>query len=405
MSESDEWVESREAPETSQLTVVSGDSQDEQANDPEANDPEANDPEVGTDDTEDEDLRALTAELRAAADKLERRLMGGERKLKRREVAAGAGVSMLSARKLWRALGFPNVGDDEVAFTVGDLEGLQTVVDMVRRDVVSEDVAISLTRAIGQTMDRLVVWQAETLVEHLAASRGLDDLKARELLVTELDTVVTPLQNMMVYAWRRELASAVGRLSVRAADGLAQKNRREWYDEGLPLARAVGFADLVSFTRLSQGMEPAKLAQLVQRFETLTYNIIATGGGRVIKTVGDEVFFAAETPEAGAEIALSLAEQIGGDPDLPHARVSLVWGRILSRLGDIFGSTVNLAARLTAVAEPGTVLMDASTAATLGPDERFVLLPQPSRTLQGFGSVNTVQLARGRGGGIDIDLE
>lgn len=395
MSESDDWVESRDAPETSQLTAVSG--EDRATPEP--------DPPVGTENVDDDELRELTANLRAAADKLERRLMGGERQLNRREVADRAGVSMLSARRLWRALGFPNVADDEVAFTVGDLEGLQTVVDMVRRDVVSEDVAISLTRAIGQTMDRLVVWQAETLVEHLATSRGIDDITARELLVTELDGVVTPLQNMMVYAWRRELASAVGRLSVRAADGLAQKNRHEWYDEGLPLARAVGFADLVSFTRLSQGMEPRKLAKLVQRFETLTYNIIAAGGGRVIKTVGDEVFFAAESPESGAEIALSLAEQIGADSDLPHARVSLVWGRILSRLGDIFGSTVNLAARLTAVAEPGTVLMDASTAATLGPDERFVLLPQPSRSLQGFGNVNTVQLARGRGEGIDIDLE
>ena len=49
----------------------------------------------------------LSAE-RIAAKSLEARLLGGERKLRRREVAAGAGLSLLSARKLWRALGFPN---------------------------------------------------------------------------------------------------------------------------------------------------------------------------------------------------------------------------------------------------------------------------------------------------------
>ena len=52
----------------------------------------------------------LSAE-RLAAKALEARLLGGDRKLRRREVAAGAGLSLLSARKLWRALGFPNFGD------------------------------------------------------------------------------------------------------------------------------------------------------------------------------------------------------------------------------------------------------------------------------------------------------
>ncbi len=46
---------------------------------------------------------------RLAAKALEARLLGGERKLRRREVAAGAGLSLLSARKLWRALGFPEL--------------------------------------------------------------------------------------------------------------------------------------------------------------------------------------------------------------------------------------------------------------------------------------------------------
>ncbi|WGW10732.1 adenylate/guanylate cyclase domain-containing protein [Saxibacter everestensis] len=358
---------------------------------------------VAGDDTDQD--RRLISDLRAAADKLEQRLIGGERSLRRREVASNAGVSLLSARKLWRALGFPDVDDDAVAFTDADSRGLERMAGLVRSGVIDEPTAISLTRAIGHTMDRLVVWQAETLVEYLAGARDLDDAEARKIMIAELEKLVDPLEDMLVYAWRRELASAIGRLNVRAEAGLMRDGRTDWYDESMPLARAVGFADLVSYTRLSQQMEPRQLAQLVQRFQALTHDVIATGNGRVVKTVGDEVFFAAESPESGAEIALSLAERIGADPDLPDARVSVVWGRVLSRLGDIFGSTVNLAARLTAIAEPGTVLTDASTAAALRNNDRYIPLPQASHVLQGFGSINTVVLARGRGQGLDIDFD
>ncbi len=65
----------------------------------------------------------------------------------------------------------------------------------------------------------------------------------------------------------------------------------------------------------------------------------------------------------------------------------MVWGRLLSRLGDIYGPTVNLAARLTSLAEPGTVLTDAITANTLRNDERFVLTAQEITSVRGFGDI------------------
>ena len=100
-------------------------------------------------------------------------------------------------------------------------------------------------------------------------------------------------------------------------------------------------------------MSERTLAQMVQRFEQTCAKIIAVGGGHLVKTVGDEVLFNAETPEAGADIGLALSQALSEDPVLPSARVSVVWGRVLSRLGDIYGPTVNLAARLTALADPG----------------------------------------------------
>ena len=81
----------------------------------------------------------------------------------------------------------------------------------------------------------------------------------------------------------------------------------------------------------------------------------------------------------------------------------MVWGRILSRLGDIYGPTVNLAARLTTLADPGTVLVDSMTAAALSLDDRFVLIPQEVQHVRGFGDIHPVVLARGRGKGLVVD--
>ena len=119
--------------------------------------------------------------------------------------------------------------------------------------------------------------------------------------------------------------------------------------------------------------------------------------------VGDEVLYVAETPAAGAEISLALAQAFTEDEILPEARVAMVWGRILSRLGDIYGPTVNLAARLTSLADPGTVLIDSMTASALDQDERFVLLPQPSENVRGFGEIHPVLLKRGQGKGLVLD--
>jgi len=348
---------------------------------------------------------AMSAE-RLAMKALEARLLGGERKLRRREVAAGAGLSLLSARKLWRALGFPNFGDEDVAFTERDQAALSTVVDLVRAGKLTEEAAISVTRSIGQMTDRMVVWQIEALVEDMVHEQGVTDAVARKRLVNELPALVDALEEVLVYSWRRQLNAGVQRLAVRAEAGLqASEEGREGDEDDapLPLARAVGFADLVSYTSLSRRMNEKTLARLVQRFENKCAEIISVGGGRLVKTVGDEVLYIAETPAAGAEISLALAEAFTEDEILPEARVAMVWGRILSRLGDIYGPTVNLAARLTTLADPGTVLVDSMTASALEHDERFVLIPQAPENVRGFGEINPVRLTRGRGKGLVLD--
>lgn len=348
-------------------------------------------------------------ESKAAVQALERTLLGSERGLRRREAARRGGLSLLSSRKVWRALGFPNLTDDDVWFTEQDSEALRVLSTMVLEEKVTEEAALSLVRSIGQMTDRMVVWQVEALVEDMVVHGGMTDAAARRQLLHLLPDLIDAIEKLLVYSWRRQMNAAVQRLAMRVErpDGSTATGPTD--DDGassiLPLARGVGFADLVSYTSLSRQMNERTLANLVQRFEQRCAEVIAVGGGRLIKTIGDEVMFLAESPQGGAQISLALSRAIRDDPELPQARVAFVWGRVLPRMGDIYGPTVNLASRLVALTDPGSVLLDASTAAVLSGDDRFILLPQATRNVRGFGDVQPVALSQGVGPGLEVDFE
>ncbi len=133
---------------------------------------------------------------------------------------------------------------------------------------------------------------------------------------------------------------------------------------------------------------------LVQRFEGLASDVVTAGGGRVVKTVGDEVLFTADAPAAAALIALELSEQMAVDDVVPDVRVGLAHGEVLRSLGDVYGPTVNLASRLTAMAQPGTVLTDPGTGEILAEQPDLVLVPQRDRQVRGFGLMGTLLVAR-----------
>ena len=269
-------------------------------------------------------------ESQAAVRHLDSLLLGSQRNLRRREAAHEADLSSASARKIWRALGFPNLSDDDVYFTNEDVRALKLVSSLVQDDKLSEEAALSLARSVAQLTDRMVVWQIEALVEDMVAHRDMTDARARRELLTLLPDLLQPLEQLLDYAWRRQLSAAVQRLAMRGErpDGSTVILHDAAPDVGasaLPLARGVGFADLVSYTSLSRQMNERTLANLVQRFEKRCAEVISIGGGRVIKTIGDEVMFLSETPEGGAQISLALARIIKEDPLLPQARVAFVW--------------------------------------------------------------------------------
>src|SRR5919107_2699230 len=194
-------------------------------------------------------------EPRANREELERAILGETPGLTREAVAEAAGVALGQARRLWRALGFPDVGN-AAAFTDADLTALGTLVRAVEQGAIDFDTAVRLTRAVGQTMARLADWQVATLsarVEQLeAGDEATGSRLGSALRLTE--QVGVPFESLLVYSWRRHLAAAVARVEALGAS-----------DSDLhTVTLTVGFADLVSFTQLTNGLGEEDLAELVE---------------------------------------------------------------------------------------------------------------------------------------------
>jgi adenylate cyclase len=335
-------------------------------------------------------------------------LLGGSRTLTLRDLAARTGSDLDRSRLFWQTLGLPHTDPDDAVFTDQDAEALDRMGALMSEHGVSLRTAVSLTRALGHTSDRLVLWQVEALVEDFATRYALDDTSARLLVLDRLPELAPLLEAQLVHAWRRQLAAVAGRFSAEFGD---QRTVPAAATGVLPLPRAVGFADMVSFTRRTAGLGSTDLSDFVQRFETAARDVVTAAGGRVVKTIGDAVLFVADDVTTGAQVALGLARVLGGELDVERereagglaegargvtpVRVGFVWGRVLSRFGDVFGEPVNLAARLTDIADPSSVLTDPVTAAMLAGDARFVVEPQPERELEGLGVVRPVLLRAG----------
>ena len=96
----------------------------------------------------------------------ERAILGEEPVFTALEVAAETGVTLEQAQRLWRALGFPEHGT-AVAFTQGDVGALSTLIGLVEDGLLDFDLAVNLTRAVGQTMARLSDWEVSALVHRV----------------------------------------------------------------------------------------------------------------------------------------------------------------------------------------------------------------------------------------------
>ncbi|PFG20376.1 adenylate cyclase [Serinibacter salmoneus] len=276
------------------------------------------------------------------------------------DVAREIGTTAARVLQFWRGLGFPGVPASQRVFTPADAEALRRSLRLVEEAGLSEGAWRTLVRAAAHSADRLALWQMETLVRDAERRWSLDDVSARLVVLDTIGESIGDLDALAAHAWRRHLLALLTRTERAVGEaGLTPET------DDLPLERAVAFVDVTSYTQRTAHLGASALADLVEAFEERARDVVTDAGARVVKTMGDGVLVVADDLATGVDVALRLSAAYADSPVDLEVHGAVTWGRVLSRSGDIFGPTVNLASRLADIAEARQILTDEVTWAVL----------------------------------------
>ncbi len=315
---------------------------------------------------------------------LDREIMPGARRYTMRDLAERGGTDVETARAIWRSIGFPDMPDDRPAFRDTDVAAMRAFLRTFANPWIEDwslDRGLPQARVLGASLAR----SADAVVDEIAASfeagraRGVPDSEMADALagVVEFDDVA----HLVAHVFRLHLRASLWR-------------RLAGTNPNLPgtVTGSVGFVDLVGYTALVNELDPEEVAALVSRFGQVAHDAVVAGGGRVVKTIGDEVMFIADSAEVAAHIAVDMTAQSLRDDLLPATRAGIATGMMVSRDGDYYGTVVNLAARLTEMARPGTVLASAEVGAELADDAHFSMRRISGRKVRDIGKVDVFRL-------------
>lgn len=313
-------------------------------------------------------------------DRLADPVLGEPRRYTSREVAKAVGVPMHRARRFWRAMGFANVEDSAVEFTDSDIRALRTLVDFVADGLVDEQQVVHLTRLLGRAAGKLASSHVELVTDRLEEA-GIHEDDRAAVIGRQARRMTSDMEWLLGYAWRRHMGAAIHRIDPDLAGHV-------------PTPLGVGFADIAGFTELSSQLSDEDLTRAIERFEGRAADIVAECGGSVVKLLGDEVLFVAYDADVTAEIALRLVEAFRHDRMVPGVHIGVSLGPVVRHLGDVFGTTVNVASRLTAMTGPNTILTTDELAKALASDPHYSVTQVGKRHVRGIGPIAAYRLTR-----------
>src|SRR5262249_29242253 len=233
---------------------------------------------------------------------------------------------------------------DVPTLSQADVDALATWVAI--RAGVGEDGASGLLRVLGAAMARLA--EAESAM----IRAGMPDV--------QMNHTHDEFATAQAYRTAAEFIPRLGALidTVHRHHLISARTYFEGVvkDSSASVTCGVGFADLSSFTALTQALTPAQLSALLNEFAGAVSDVVHADGGRVVKFIGDEVMWVSSAPERLAQAAMDLVDHPRAREEGLQVRAGLAYGTVLAINGDYFGNPVNLAARLVAAAAPGQIL-------------------------------------------------
>jgi adenylate cyclase len=243
------------------------------------------------------------------------------------------------------------------------------------------DAMVSAARIAGEGVRR-VQSATEDVVE---GAEGTPPQRLRRgMSIDEATRPTLELNRMLprLLVWlhgRHSEHDIVGRVVDHVERELGKAGRLERPPDEPP---AIAFVDLARYTELTQRGGDELAADFATRLQALAEIAARRGKGRVVKLLGDGVMLRYPSARAAVESVLSLIAAVAS-AGLPSAHAAVAAGPIVVREGDVYGHTVNLAARMAAHAKPGELLVTAGSAKTLA-DAGIALEDAGEATLKGI---------------------
>jgi adenylate cyclase len=306
-----------------------------------------------------EELRRAVAEDRLVLLPVERVLAGSGPRYTREELAERSGVPLEFLQAQWRALGMTEPEEGEKAFGESDLEAARRVRTLRDELGIPNDELLQVTRVIGMNMSQLAA-ASRGLGQRVFSHPGDTELEVANRFATVVEGLSPLLTPTLDYVLQLHLREQIRH------DVFGDREISEGIESGREIA--VGFADLVGFTKLGERLDPAELGALTDRLGELAGDV-ARGPVRLVKLIGDAVMLSSTDPGELLDAALALVAASEAEAEgFPLLRAGVAYGRAVARAGDYYGRPVNLASRITAVARPGSVLCDGAMRTEAGDD-------------------------------------
>ncbi|HXA74414.1 MAG TPA: adenylate/guanylate cyclase domain-containing protein [Acidimicrobiales bacterium] len=288
------------------------------------------------------------------------------------EVAAQSGIALDRVLRVLLAAGIPAEPDTEVPAKAIDLMAAFEQGSALMGD----EAILAFTRLLGAAAIQIAEAAVALFYSELGPGterEGRDELTRAQLAETAtmaFTSVPSVLAQMVFDQFERALRRAV------AVRGWGQENATS--PTGVVDARfsganaelvALGFVDLVGSTAWAQGLSLRDQSLALARFESAAWSSAVLSGGRVVKMIGDEVFFAAPTAEVACRIGIDIIRAAAEDEVLPTARGVVGVGYATPREGDYFGPLVNVLSRMVKVGQPGELVVTDAAAAQLSTND------------------------------------
>jgi adenylate cyclase len=275
------------------------------------------------------------------------RVLASDAKYTRKDVAEKSGLSEDLFGRQWQALGLPAPGPDEPYFSDADLENAKRIKQLLDAGLDEEGI-LDVSRVVGEGIARIAD-AGSSLVGRAFLRPGDTERDVGLRYATVTREMAPMLADQLRYVLGLHLREQVKREVVDRASIASGE---------LPGTQemAVGFADLVDFTKLGEHLPPEELGGVAGRLAAMASELVEPPV-RLVKTIGDAAMFVSPEPAPLVATALDLVRAADEEGvEFPPLRSGIASGFVLERGGDWYGHPVNLASRVTTLARPGSVL-------------------------------------------------